>query len=106
MKERLMQKFGRSQFSKDTELLGYKSLGDLRPSEMWSKFKQLNNDPHNNTNSFVRAWLIGMFPPEVRTAIVNMSFTDNAKLAKAADNIMEMKKSSTPSSKTGRKCPR
>ena len=42
MKERLIQKFGRSQFSKDTELLGYRSLGDLRPSEMWSKFKQLN----------------------------------------------------------------
>ena len=91
MKERLIQKFGRSQFSKDTELLAYKTLGDLRPSEMWSKFKQLNKDPHNNTNSFVKAWLIGMFPPEVRTAIANMTFANNAEMALAADKIMEMK---------------
>ena len=91
MKERLLQKFGRSQFSKDTELLSYKTLGDLRPSEMWSKFKQLNKDPHNNTNSFVKAWLIGMFPPEVRAVIANMSFDTNAEMAVAADKIMEMK---------------
>ena len=91
MKARLMQKFGRSQFSKDTELLNQRSLGDLRPSEMWSRFKQLNKDPHNHTSSFVRAYLIAMYPPEVKTAIANMSFTNNEEMAKAADKVMEMK---------------
>ena len=77
MKDCLMQKFGRPQFSKDTELLNQRSLGDLRPSEMWYRFKQLNKDPHNHTSSFVCAYLIGMYPPEVKTAIANMSFANN-----------------------------
>ena len=94
MKSRLMQKFSRSQFSRDTELLNQRSLGDLRPSEMWSKFKRLNKDHNNLTSSFVRAYLINMYPPEVRTAIANMSFPDNEEMAKAADKMLEMK---TPS---------
>ena len=91
MKERLMTKFDRSQFSKDTELLAMRSLGDLRPSEMWSRFKQLNKDPHNHTSSFVKAYLIGMYPQEVRTVIANMTFADNEEMAKAADKIIDMK---------------
>ena len=33
---------------------------------------------------------MSMFPPEVRTAIANMSFADNAEMALAADKIMEI----------------
>ena len=94
MKDRLMQKFERSQFAKDTELLSQKTLGDLRPSEMWSRFKQLNKDPHNHTSSFVRAYLIGMYPQEVRAVIANMVFATNEEMAKAADKILDMRAAS------------
>ena len=32
-----------------------------------------------------------MYPPEVKTAIANMFFTNNEEMAKAADKVMEMK---------------
>ena len=91
MKERLIHKFGRSQFSRDTELLSQRSLGDLLPSEMWSRFKRLNKDPHNHTSSFVRAYLIGMYPADVRTAIANMTFANNEEMARAADKILDLR---------------
>ena len=92
-KAKLVRKFGRSQFQKDSELLDMRSLGDLKPTEMWSKFQKLNKDPHNATSTFVRAYLIKMYPPEVRAAIANMTFKDNDEMAEAADKILDMAKS-------------
>ena len=92
MKYKLIRKFGKSQYQKDSELLSIRSLGDLRPTEMWLKFQRLNKDPHNTTSSFVKAYLIDMYPPEVRTAIANMTFADNDEMAEAADKIMDMRK--------------
>ena len=92
MRYKLVRKFGRSQYQKDSELLGIKSLGDLKPTEMWSKFQRLNKDPHNTTSSFVKAYLINMYPQEVRAAIANMTFKDNDEMAEAADKIIDMKK--------------
>ena len=91
LKHRLVRKFGKSQYQKDSELLAIRSLGDLRPTEMWSKFQRLNKDPHNATSSFVKAYLLNMYPPEVRTAIANMTFGSNDEMAEAADKIMDMK---------------
>ena len=94
MRYKLIRKFGKSQYQKDSELLAIRSLGDLKPTEMWSKFQRLNKDPHNATSTFVKAYLINMYPPEVRTAIANTSFADNDEMAEAADKIMDMKKPS------------
>ena len=94
MKAKLVRKFSKSQYQKDSELLAIKSLGDLKPTEMWSMFQRLNKDPHNATSSFVKAYLINMYPSEVRTAIANMTFEDNDEMAEAADKIMDMKKPS------------
>ena len=88
MKVKLVRKFGRSQFSKDMELLNTRSLGDLKPSEMWSRFQRLNKDPHNETSTFVRAYLISMYPSEVKVALANMTFQDNDEMAEAADKAM------------------
>ena len=56
---------------------------------MWSKFQRLNKDPSNATSSFMRAYLINMYPPEVRGALANMKFDNNDDMAEAADNFME-----------------
>ena len=92
MRAKLIRRFGRTQYDKDTELLNTKSLGDLKPSEMWAKFQRLNKDPHMATSSFVRAYLINMYPPEVRGALANMKFADNDEMAEAADNFLEKAK--------------
>ena len=44
------------------------------PSQMWSKFQRLNKDPSNATSSFVRAYLLNMYPPEVCGALANSNF--------------------------------
>ena len=56
-------------------------------------FQRNNKDPHNATSSFIKAYLINMYPPDVRVAIANMSFADNDEMAEAADRIMDMKRS-------------
>ena len=92
MRTKLVRKFGRSQYDKDTELLNTRSLGDLKPSEMWSKFQRLNKDPSNATSSFVRTYLINMYPPEVRGALANMKFNDNDEMVEAVDRYLENSK--------------
>ena len=47
MRTKLVRRFDRSQYDKDTELLNTRSLGDMTPSQMWSKFQRLNKDPSN-----------------------------------------------------------
>ena len=89
MRTKLVRKFGRSQYDKDYELLTTRSLGDLKPSEMWSKFQRLNKDPGNATSTFVRTYLISMYPPEVRGALANMKFEDNDEMVEAADRYLE-----------------
>ena len=89
MKSKLVRRFGRSQYDKNTELLGIRTLGDLKPSEMWSKFQRLNKDPCNATSSFVRDYLINMYPPEVRGVLANMTFADNDEMVEAADRYLE-----------------
>ena len=92
MRAKLVRRFGRSQFDKDMELLNTRSLGDLKPSQMWSKFQRLNKDPSNLTSSFVKAYLVSMYPPEVRGALANMTFKDNDEMAEAADRYLENSK--------------
>ena len=93
MKAKIIKRFGRTQLDKDMELLSTRSLGDLKPSEMWSRFQQLNKDPHNSTSSFVKAYLVSMYPSEVKVAIANMTFADNDEMTEAADNALENLKS-------------
>ena len=89
MRTKLVRRFGRSQYDKDIELLNTRSLGDLTPSQMWARFRRLNKDPGNATSSFIKAYLISMYPPEVRGALANMDFADNDEMAEAADRYME-----------------
>ena len=89
MRTKLVQRFGRSQYDKDMELLNTRSLGDMTPSQMWSKFQRLNKDPSNATSSFVRSYLLSMYPPEVRGALANMTFASNDEMAAAADRYIE-----------------
>ena len=92
MRTKLVRRFGRSQYDKNTELLNTRSLGDLKPSEMWSKFQRLNKDPGNATSTFVRTYLINMYPPEVRGALSNINFKDIDEMVEAADRYMENSK--------------
>ena len=89
MRTKLVRRFGRSQYDKDTELLNTRSLGDMTPSQMWARFQRLNKDPSNATSSFVKAYLINMYPAEVRGALANMSFASNDEMADAADKYLE-----------------
>ena len=56
---------------------------------MWARFQRLNKDPSNATSSFVKAYLISMYPPEVRGALANMTFANNEEMAEAADKYLE-----------------
>ena len=89
IRTKLVRRFGQIQYNKDLELLNTRSLGDLKPSQMWSKFQRLNKDPSDATSSFVKVYLMSMYPPEVRGVLANMSFKYNDEMAEAADRYLE-----------------
>ena len=84
LKAGLMVAFGRTQLEKDTSLLSMR-MADLKPSEVIATVEALNADP----STFLRAFILSHFSPEVKTAIANMEFASLAAMGVAADKALE-----------------
>ena len=82
-----MVAYGRTQLEKDTALLSMQ-MSDLRPSEVIATVEAFNTEPA----TFVKAFILSHFAPEVKTAIANMEFSSLAEMGKAADKALEATK--------------
>ena len=85
LKTALISAFGKTQASKDMELLSLSGLGDRKPSSLLRHMESLNADP----NTLLRALFLAQLPMEVRRVLAGSSATDLKALAKEADAIME-----------------
>ena len=95
LKTALISAFGKTQASKDMELLSLSGLGDRKPSSLLRHMESLNADP----NTLLRALFLAQLPMEVRRVLAGSSTIDLKALAKEADAIMEA--GSTGCSATG-----
>lgn len=85
LKSALINAFGKTQASKDMELLSLSGLGDRKPSSLLRYMESLNSDP----KTLLRALFLAQLPMEVRRVLAGSSTTDLQDLAKEADAIME-----------------
>ncbi len=85
LKTALISAFGKTQTSKDMELLSLSGLGDRKPSSLLRHMESLNADP----KTLLRALFLAQLPMEVRRVLAGSSTTDLKDLAKEADAIME-----------------
>lgn len=85
LKAALISAFGRTQASKDMELLSLSGLGDRKPSSLLRHMESLNGDP----KTLLRALFLAQLPVDVRRVLAGSSTTDLKDLAKEADAIME-----------------
>ena len=88
LKKALLQAFGRSQAQKDSELLSLTGLGDAKPTALLRRLKSLNSD----TATLFRAHFLALLPSEVRAVLAGQEITDLEDLAKAADRIVEARR--------------
>lgn len=85
LKTALISAFGRTQASKDMELLSLSGLGDRKPSSLLRHMESLNADP----KTLLRALFLAQLPMEARRILAGSPTTDVKALAKEADAIME-----------------
>lgn len=85
LKAALINAFGKTQTSKDMELLSLSGLGDRKPSSLLRHMESLNGDPQ----TLLRALFLAQLPMEVRRVLAGSSTTELTDLAKEADAIME-----------------
>ena len=95
LKAALINAFGKTQASKDMELLSLSGLGDREPSSLLRHMESLNADP----KTLLRALFLAQLPMEARRILAGSSTTDLNDFAKEADAIMEV--STRTSSATG-----
>ena len=88
LKKALLQAFGRTQAQKDSELLSLTGLGDAKPTALLRRLKSLNSD----TATLFRAHFLALLPSEVRAVLAGQEITDLEDLAKAADRIVEARR--------------
>ena len=86
LKAALINAFGKTQASKDMELLSLSGLGDRKPSSLPRHMESLNADP----KTLLRALFLAQLPMEVRRVLAVSSTTELKTLAKEADAIMEV----------------
>ena len=86
LKAALINAFGKTQASKDMELLSLSGLGDRKPSSLLRHMESLNADP----KTLLRALFLAQLPMEVRCVLAVSSTTELKTLAKEADAIMEV----------------
>ena len=84
LKAALIKAYGKSQATKDTELLSLNGLGDRRPSALLRHIRGLNANPA----TLLRAVFLAQMPPEVRRVLA-ASKSDLDGLAEEADLIVE-----------------
>ena len=85
LKATLINAFGKTQASKDMELLSYSGLGDRKPSSLLGHMEFLNADRKTLLHALFRAQL----SMEVRRVLAASPMTELKTLAKEADAIME-----------------
>ena len=85
LKAALINAFGKTQASKDMELLSLSGLGDRKPSSLLRHMESLNADP----KTLLRALFLAQLPMEVRRVLAASATTELKTLAKEADAIME-----------------
>ena len=85
LKAALINTFGKTQASKDMELLSLSGLGDRKPSSLLCHMESLNADPKTLLHA-----LFAQLPMEARRILAGSSTTDLNNLAKEADAIMEV----------------
>ena len=86
LKAALINAFGKTQASKDMELLSLSGLGDRKPSSLLRHMESLNADP----KTLLRALFLAQLPMVARRILTGSSTTDLNDLAKEADAIMEV----------------
>ena len=86
LKAALINAFGKTQASKDMELLSLSGLGDRKPSSLLRHMESLNADP----KTLLRTLFLAQLPMEARRILAGSSTTDLIDLAKEADAIMEV----------------
>lgn len=87
LKTALIEAFGKSQVTKDNELLSLSGLGDRKPSALLRYIKSLNSNPE----TLLRAIFISHLPTEVRQILASSSTDNLDEMAKEADRILEAK---------------
>ena len=85
LKTALIAAFGRTQESKDAELLSMTGLGDRTPTGLLRHMRSLNSNP---ATLFKALWL-AQLPPEARRICAASPGTDLDDLAKQADAVVE-----------------
>ena len=85
LKTALIGAFGKTQASKDMELLSLSGLGDRKPSSLLRHMESLNADPR----TLLRALFLAQLPMEVRRVLAGSSTAALKDLAREADAIME-----------------
>ena len=85
LKAALIDAFGRTQASKDMELLSLAGLGDRKPSSLLHYMESLNADP----KTLLRTLFLAQLPIEVRRVLAGSPTSDLKDLAKEADAIIE-----------------
>ena len=88
LKKALLQAFARTQAQKDAELLSLTGLGDAKPTALLRRLKSLNSD----TATLFRAHFLALLPSEVRAVLAGQEITDLDDLAKAADRVVEARR--------------
>ena len=84
LKTALISAFGKTQASKDMELLSLSGLGDRKPSSLLRHMESLTADP----KTLLRALFLAQLPLEARRILAG-STADLKDLAREADAIME-----------------
>jgi hypothetical protein len=85
LKTALIGAFGKTQASKDMELLSLSGLGDRKPSSLLRHMESLNADP----KTLLRALFLAQLPLEARRILAGSLTADLKDLAREADAIME-----------------
>ena len=103
LKKALLQAFAKTQTQKDAELLSLTGLGDAKPTALLRKLRSLNSD----AATLFRAHFLALLPPEARTVLAGQDITDLDELARAADRVVEARRTdaavaavSTPRART------
>ena len=86
LKAALINAFGKTQASKDMELLSLSGLSDRKSSSLLRHKESLNADP----KTLLHALFLAQLPMEARRILAGLSTTDLNDLAKEADAIMEV----------------
>ena len=86
IKSALIAAFGKSQATKDQELLNLNGLGDRKPSELLQHMRNMNANPE----TLFKALFMSQLPHDARRILASSTKTELDELAVEADRIVEV----------------